>query len=392
MDKKEIVSVLNKISILYELKGENFFKIRAYQAAARALELSDINIDSNTLESELISIKGVGKSIAAQIIELSKNELPDLYKNLKSSIPAGLLEMLKIQKLGPKKIKFLYDEMGISDIGQLESACIENRIAGLPNFGKKTQDNILHGIELVKKFSEAFLYSIAAGQAETIVEKLQSSGHITHISIAGSLRRKKGVVKDIDIVACTQNPGDAMDIFTGLSQVSEITAKGETKSSVRLKSGINADLRIVENFQYPYALHHFTGSKEHNTAMRSLAKKSGIKMNEYGLFKNDKLIKCRDEKEIFSVFNMEYIEPELRENTGEIEAAASRSLPGIIDDKDILGLFHFHTDYSDGNMSLRQATVRLIEMGAFPIIQKQLLMPGGLQMKKLLHILKTLIL
>ncbi len=330
MDKKEIIAVLNETGTLYELIGENFFKIRAYQSAARALEVSDINLNTETKENELIAIKGIGSSIASQIIKMLRGEKLDLYQNLKSSIPSGLIEMLKIPKLGPKKIKYLYDETGISDIGQLEAACIENRIAALPGFGKKTQDNILHGIEMVKKYSEAFLYSVAAEQAEIILNQLKSSKIITHSSIAGSLRRKKGVVKDIDIVACSQKHDEAMDLFTGLAQVSEIISRGDTKSSIRLKSGINADLRIVKDYQYPYALHHFTGSKEHNTAMRSIAKKSGIKMNEYGLFKNNKLIKCRNEKEIFSVFNMDYIEPELRENTGEVESAVLHKLPNLI--------------------------------------------------------------
>ena len=363
LTKKEIVKILAEISICYDLKNENFFKIRAYDNAARALEVSDIDLNPGTPLEELKKLKGIGSSIASQIQVLISGGKLQLYEDLKQSIPEGLLEMLKIPTLGPKKIKYLFENLSITNIGELDFACMENRLINLPGFGKRTQENILNGIKLVNKFKEKHLYSNAEEEAKKIINKLRKSTQITRLSVAGSLRRKKEIIKDIDIVASTDNHGEVMDFFVNLEDAGEIIAKGETKSSIRLKSGINADLRVVSDEQYPYALHHFTGSKEHNTAMRSMAKKIGVKMNEYGLFKNDKLIQCSNEEDIFSFFSMDYIPPELRENMGEIEAAKKKNLPILINENDLKGLFHFHTTSSDGNMDLCQACIKLINMG-----------------------------
>jgi DNA polymerase (family X) len=271
--------------------------------------------------------------------------------------------MLKIPKLGPKKIKYLYENLGICTTNELKYACAENKLINLPNFGPKTQENILKGIEFISKYKDRFLYASVIDEALQLENMVKDLDCVTRCSLAGSLRRKKEVIKDIDIVASTENPLRLMELFTGFKEATEVIAKGETKSTIRLKSGASADIRAVEDFQYPYAQHHFTGSKEHNTAMRSMAKKYDMKMNEYGLFNGDKLIKCKDEKEIFEAFGMDYIEPELRENTGEIEAALKKTLPELIQEKDIRGLFHFHTISSDGNMSLEAAVQELKRMG-----------------------------
>jgi len=364
MNKKDIAKILDEISIFYELTGENFFKIRAYQMAARALEVSDIEIiRGNTNLEELQSIKGVGAGIAKQILELLETGELKLYKELKNNIPPGLMEMLKIPKLGPKKIKYLYDSLDIKSIPELEYACLENKLLKLENFGPKTQENILKGIEFFSRHKDRFLYADIIDEATLIEEKLRNFKAVNQCSIAGSLRRKKEIVKDIDIVASSQIPNKVMDFFTSIEEVAEIIAKGDTKSSVRLSSGINADLRVVSDLQYPYAVHHFTGSKEHNTAMRSMAKKYEMKMNEYGLFKGEENISCESEKDIFAVFGMEYIEPELRENTGEIEAALNNRLPALINEEDIKGIFHFHTTSSDGTMSLFRVVEELKKSG-----------------------------
>jgi len=363
MDKEEVIKILKEISVLLELKGENPFKIRAYQNAARALEASDLDFSKDLKIEDFTSIKGIGSHIAERIIELIDTEKLKLYEDLKESTPPGLVEMLSIPTMGPKKIKYLYDNLGISNIGQLEYACIENRLVDLPNFGKKTQENILKGIEILKKYKGKYLYANIIEEAETIHDKIQNFKYVKRSSLAGSVRRKKEIVKDIDIVASSSRPGKVMDFFTSLSEAEDVIARGDTKSSIRLKSGINVDIRIVDEYQYPYALHHFTGSKEHNTAMRTAAKKDNIKMNEYGLFKNGKLIKCSDEKDIFNFFSMDWIPPELRENYGEIEAAKNKKLPKLIEEKDIKGIFHIHTTYSDGNISLEQVCSYLKEMG-----------------------------
>jgi len=233
----------------------------------------------------------------------------------------------------------------------------------LPNFGLKSQNNILKGIEAVKKYKGKFLFAEVITEAETIHNKIQNFKYIIRSSLAGSIRRKKEVVKDIDIVASSSNSGKVMDYFTGLSEAEEVIAKGATKSSIKLGLGINVDIRIVSNSQYPYALHHFTGSKEHNTAMRTTAKKDNIKMNEYGLFKNDNFVKCSSEEDIFNFFSMDWIPPELRENYGEMEAAKSNALPRLVEEKDIKGIFHIHTTYSDGNMSIEQVCRELQKIG-----------------------------
>jgi len=363
MDKEEIIRILKEISILLELKDENPFKIRAYQNSARALETSDIDLGTGLNIEDLTSIKGIGTHIAEKIKTLIDTGSLRFYEDLKKSVPPGLVEMLSVPTMGPKKIKYLFDNLGISNIGQLEYACIENRLVDLPNFGKKTQENILKGIEVLKKFKGKFLFANIIEEAEKIHKKIENFKYVKKSSLAGSVRRKKEIVKDIDIVASTNSLGKVMDFFTTLNEAEDVIAKGDTKSSIRLKSGINVDIRTVEDFQYPYALHHFTGSKEHNTAMRTAAKKDNIKMNEYGLFKNDSLIKCSDESDIFNFFSMDWIPPELRENFGEIEAAKNKTLPRLIDEKDIKGIFHIHTTYSDGNISTEQVCGHLLKLG-----------------------------
>lgn len=363
MGKKEIIKLLNEISIIYEMRDENFFKIRAYTNAARALEMSDIDINKSTPAAELKKIKGIGTHIAEQIKALAETGSLKLYEDLKNSTPPGLFEMMKIPKLGPKKIKYLYDNLEITSIGELEYACIENKLLNLPNFGQKTQENILKGIELLNRFKERFLFANVIDEAQKLHEKIANSPFVIRSSLGGSIRRKNEIVKDIDIVASTKNPQEVMNLFTSVEEAEEVIAKGDTKSSIRLKSQVNADIRTVSDSQYPYALHHFTGSKEHNTAMRSMAKKFNIKMNEYGLFNDNKLIECKSEEEIFRVFEMDYIPPELRENIGELEAAKNKKIPKLVDVKDIKGLFHFHTNRSDGNMTLQQACNELKKMG-----------------------------
>jgi DNA polymerase (family X) len=363
INKKEIVGILNEICVLLELKGENFFKIRAYQIAARALEVSDIAIDSNTSVEELHKISGIGEGISSQVLTLIKTGDFKIYSELKASIPTGLLDMLKIPKLGSKKIKFLYDNLGISTIDELKYACLENRLMHLPNFGQKTQENILKGIEFVSKYKDRFLYANVIDEALQLENSVKNLDCVIRCSLAGSLRRKKEIIKDIDIVASTDDPVMLMDYFTEIKQASEVIAKGETKSTIRLKSGISVDIRAIKDYQYPYAQHHFTGSKEHNTAMRSLAKKCDMKMNEYGIFNGDEPVICKNEEEIFEVFGMDYIEPELRENTGEIQAALNKTLPRLVKEADIKGLFHFHTVLSDGNMGLEPAVQELKRLG-----------------------------
>ncbi|MDY0028066.1 MAG: helix-hairpin-helix domain-containing protein, partial [Candidatus Humimicrobiaceae bacterium] len=257
MDKEEVINILREISTLLELKNENPFKVRAYQNAARALESSDIDFTGDLKIEDLTNIKGIGQHIAERIMELINTGKLEIYEELKKSIPPGLVEMLSIPTLGPKRIKYLYDNLGISNIGELEYACVENRLVDLPNFGKKTQENILKGIEFIKKYKGRYLYANIIDEAEAVHEKIKNFKYVKRASLGGSVRRKKEVVKDIDIVASSDNAEKVMNFFTGLSEAEEVIARGDTKSSIRLKSGINVDIRVVEDYQYPYALHHF---------------------------------------------------------------------------------------------------------------------------------------
>ena len=363
LTKETIIQILEEIATLLELTGENPFKSRAYQNAARNLEKSEVDFDELVKENRLTEIEGIGEAISKKLTELIQTGKLEYYEKLKDSVPPGHLEMLKIPGLGPKKIHALYEQLGVKDVGELEYACLENRLVDLKGFGEKTQDNILAGIAKLKVYKERRLYAEISAEAEVLLEYLKRDKSILSISIAGSLRRGNETVKDIDILAASKNPEKLGGHFTSYERIETVTANGETKFSVVLKSGINADLRIVTSAEYPYALHHFTGSKEHNTAMRGRAKDMGLKMNEYGLFRRDKNIKCASEEELFAALKLQFIEPELRENMGEIQAAEKNELPKLVEEKDVRGIFHVHTNFSDGGETLENMARAAREMG-----------------------------
>ena len=356
LDQKSIAGVLEEIAIMQELKGENPFKSRAYRNAARTLETTKENIAEYVSSGTLNKLPGIGKGIAENISILANTgELP-YYNELKSSLPEGLFDVMRIPGLGPKKVKALWDKLDITNIGELEYACMENRLIELQGFGDKTQKKILQGIEYVKKYVGNFHYPVAKNSADELLEYMKICKDVIEISIAGSLRRHKETVKDIDILVSTNNPENVMNHFVEYESVEEVINHGSTKSSIRLESGINTDLRAIKPEEYPYALHHFTGSKEHNTLMRSRSKSMGLKMNEYGLFKGDKNIKCSNEEELFKQLGLDYIPPELREGSDEIEAAESGSLPNLVTSEDIKGIIHIHTTWSDGRHSVEDVS------------------------------------
>ena len=239
-------------------------------------------------------------------------------------MPESLLELLQIPNLGPKKIKVLFDDLGITNVGELEYACKENRLVSLPGFGEKTQEKILRGIEFVKRHKGEYLVGEVYPLAYDIKEKLQAVAKGSAVEVCGSIRRRKEIVRDIDILVGGGDSQSITSFFTSLPEVEEIIVSGETKTSCRLKSGIEADLRIVNKEEFPYALMYFTGSKEHNVKLRGIAKKKGFKLNEYGLFDGEKLITLKSEDEIYRMLGLAYVVPELREDTGEIEAAGAR--------------------------------------------------------------------
>jgi DNA polymerase (family 10) len=361
--KETVIEILEEIAVLLELSGENPFKSRAYQNAARNLEKLDTDFINLVKENKLSHVQGIGEAINKKIKELVDTGKLAYYESLKSSIPPGHLEMLKIAGLGPKKIHSLYEQLGIKTLGELEYACHENRLVELKGFGKKTQDNILAGIEKLKLYKQRRLYAEVATDARALLSLLTDNKDVCRVSLAGSLRRSAETVKDIDIVSSSAAPEKLAGYFASLPQVATVSAHGITKVSVTLHTGINADLRIVADQEFPHALLHFTGSKEHNTVLRSRAKEIGLKINEYGLWRGAKDIVCHSEEEIFSHLNLTYIPPELRENMGEIEAAEKGNLPVLVEEKDIRGLFHVHTNFSDGAESLEGMVEAAGKMG-----------------------------
>ncbi len=350
MDKKAVAAMLEEIGVLLEMKGESAFRSLAYIKAARALRAQPGEIDEIIRDTDLKGIRGIGESIRNKILEIYETGRCAYYEEVRKSMPPGIVQLLRVPSLGPKKAKALFETLKIGSIGELEYACNENRLIDLPGFGARTQQKILENIAFLQKHAEQYLYSFASSEAQMLYAPLRKSKKVIRIAVGGSIRRKKEVIKDIDIVASSQDPQGVIEIFTKLPAVEHIVAAGETKSSVTLTSGIAADLRVVTDEQFPYALQYFTGNQDHNVRLRGIAKKMGLKLNEYGLFKIDdnSLVKCTEEADIYRALGLDYVPPELREDMGEVEAAAAGTLPELIEEKDIHGLFHMHSRYSDG--------------------------------------------
>lgn len=306
---------------------------------------------------QLTEIKGIGKGIANFIQEIDQDGEPQELQNLKKEIPPTLLELLKIPGMGAKKVKVVWEKLNIQTLGELEYACKENRLVDLEGFGAKSQQKIVDGIDLLKKYSDQHLLSEVLDVSQELLELINNIPGIIRSEIAGSLRRRKEIVKDIDFVvaADSQNHQTIMDAFTHLDQVEKISSKGTIKSSVILKNGITAELRIVSDDEFPFSLHHTTGSKEHNVVMREHAKKMKLKLNEYGIFtENGMKIECKTETEIFNNLGLSYIPPEVRENYGEIEAGSKNNIPKLIEHEDIKGVIHVHSTHSDGLHSIQE--------------------------------------
>ena len=362
MPPKSIPALLEQIGNLLDMKGENPFKVRAYHNAARVLsEVEDL--DAVIQAGQLREIKGIGDAIATKLEEYIKTGKMTYYEELTKEIPLSLLELLQIPNLGPRKIKVLYDTLGITNVGELEYAAKENRLASLFGFGARTQEKILEGIEFIKKHKGEFLLGDIYPLAMKIKEGFDRITGSDLVEVCGSIRRRKEIVRDIDILVAGTNPKKLSAHFLALPEVEDVIAEGETKTSVRLNLGIEADLRVVSKESYPYALMYFTGSKEHNVKLRGIAKKKDLKLNEYGLFTNGDSIRLRTEAEIYKHLGLSYIPPELREETGEIEVAQSGTLPDLVKIEDLKGTFHVHTHLSDGVDTLDKIVEAARKMG-----------------------------
>ncbi len=370
MEKEKVAEILLEIGTLLELKGENPFKTRAYANAARTLEGLGEPLAKLVAEKRLGEVKGIGEALEQKITELVETGRLKYYDELKASIPPGLIEMLEISGLGPKKIQALNKKLGIDSIAKLETACQAGKVAELDGFGEKTQTNILEGIERKRAYASKHLLSDAWLAAEPLLENLRSQPDVIRCSPAGSLRRFKEICGDIDLLASSKNAAAVIEFFVTQPGIVKVLAKGETKASVVLAGGIQCDLRVVSDAEYPFALVYFTGNKEHNIVMRQRAIQRGLRLNEYGLFKSKEetrdpklLVPCKTEEDIFAKLDLFFVPPELREDHGEFTAAEKDDLPKLIEWSDLKGALHNHSNWSDGHNTLEEIAEYMEELG-----------------------------
>jgi DNA polymerase (family 10) len=370
MNKDQVAEVLVNIATLLDLKGENPFKARAYLNAARTLESLAEPLDKLIAEKRLGEIKGIGEALQEKITTLVTTGKLPYYEDLKAATPPGLVAMLDIPGLGPKKIKVMHDELGIETVEQLESACKDGRVAALKGFGEKTAANICEGINRRRSYASRHLISDVLPLAESLLEGLRAHPDVTQCSTAGSLRRHREVIGDVDLLASSRSPENVLDAFTGQPEVSKIIGRGPTKASVLLAGGIQSDLRVVSDAEYPFALMYFTGSKEHNIVLRQRAIDRGLRLNEYGLFRSQAetrdpklLVACQTEEEIFEKLGLHFVPPEMREDLGEIALAEKGPLPRLIEWTDLKGSLHNHSTWSDGHQRPADIAKAMSELG-----------------------------
>ncbi len=353
MKNQQIARIFNEIAELLELKGENVFRIRAYRRAAQNID--GLSKDVATLtDEELVAIPGIGKDLIGKIHEYLEKGSVAKHEELKKEIPEGVLDLLRVPGLGPKKAKQFYDMLKIKSVDELEAAIKKGKLSGLPGIQKKTEENILKGIEQIKRGTERRPLGRVLPLAEDIVRRMKDGAPVDRIEVAGSIRRMKETVKDIDILTISKRPEAVMDAFVKLPHVSRVLMQGPTKSSIVAEDGIQVDLRVVEEDSFGAALQYFTGSKQHNIKLREMAVRKGLKINEYGAFREpgDKKIGGKTEEEMYKILKLPFIPPELREDSGEIEAALAGKLPDLIELGDIKGDLHVHTKWSDGSHDL----------------------------------------
>jgi DNA polymerase (family 10) len=391
MTKEKIADALEEIATLLELKDENPFKIRAYQNAARSIEAFGASFSDLQNQETLEKIPGIGKAIAAKISELATTGGLKFLDELRAEFPSAILELFSIPGLGAKKIKALYEKLKISSIADLQAACESGRVAELPGFGETTQTKICNAIANRTKHAGSFQFGEIAAEAEQLRSDLAAHSDASQVSVAGSFRRRKEIVRDLDFIVASKSPDAITEFFCAHPFVEGLIARGPTKTSVRLKSGIQCDLRVVSNAEYPFALNYFTGSKEHNIVMRNRALNRGWTLNEYRLgpapnlegggdspespakigkkstrgrsHAPAKIPTIREEAELYRALGLDFIPPELRENCGEFEAAENGKLPRLIELENLRGTFHCHTTASDGHNSLEEMVAAAQELG-----------------------------
>ena len=362
MDKKDIVEVLERIGTMMEIKGENPFKIRAYSAGARTLQTMEEDLGEVIEDGRLGDIPGIGKALTEKIETLYTTGGLEFYDKLVASVPSGLMDLLDIPGLGGKKIKVLHEKLDVDSIESLTVACQEGKVAELKGFGKKTEEKILSGIKNREAYAARHLWWDARSVVEKILPGLEGLPEVERVEAAGSFRRGMETVGDLDFLVASSNPAPIMDWFTSMDGIAEVTAHGDTKSSIRLEGGMQADLRVVPSEQFYFALHHFTGSKDHNVRMRQKALSLGLSLSEWGLRPEEEKdssrkagpVEANSEEDIFKALGLQYVPPSLREGMGEVEAAERNELPELLEFSDLKGCFHNHTTASDGRNTLEE--------------------------------------
>ena len=360
MDKSEVAAVLEETAVLLELQGENPFRANAYAKAGRTIAQLETNLDDIVKAGTLNDVPSIGETLRDKITTLVTTGHLPFYEDLKAKTPPGLVEMLRLPGVGPKKVKILYDQLGIDTLAKLKAACDEDKIAKLKGFGAKTQKNILEGLAFLDQMGNRVRLDQALLIGEVLVDAMRKVPGIQRMELCGSVRRRKETIKDIDILVSSDNAAPIMKAFVALPLVKKVIGHGETKSSIMVEAVdrhaqrvlINADLRVVSDAQFPFALMYFSGSKEHNIRMRQRAIDYSYRLNEYDLAGCK--AKFKDEADIYKALDLAYVPPELREDTGEIAAAEKGELPELLELSDIQGVFHNHSTWSDGTASLEQ--------------------------------------
>ncbi len=390
ISNEHISKILREIAVYLEMQNVPF-KPRAYEKAAVAV--ADLSDDLHDLYQKggikaIEEIEGVGISIAEKIEEIIKTGHLKYYDQLKKKTPVDVSSLMAVEGLGPKKIKKLYSELKITNVEELERLARAGKIRNLENFGEKTEENILKSLEFLKSSGNRFILGYIMPDIRKIESDLGKLKEVKKIIVAGSVRRRKETIGDVDILIVSNKPAPVMDFFVNMPGVERVVAHGNTKSAVKLKNGLDVDVRIVPEESYGAALNYFTGSKYHNIALREIAMKKGLKLNEYGLFKKNKMIAGKTEEEIYKKLGLDYIEPEMRENEGEIELAKNHKLPKLIGYNDLQGDLQIQTNWTDGSNTIEEYAQTAIKKGLKYIIitdhTKRLAMTGGLDEKKLL--------
>lgn len=389
MTNEEIANILREIGIYLDMDNVPF-KPRAYEKASEGV----LGLDKDVREiyktgglAALEKIPAVGTSIAEKIEELLNAGKIKYYEQLKKKIPVNLSELRGVEGLGPKTIKILYQKLKIRNLSDLEKAARTGKIKKLEGFGEKSEENILKGIEFLKKSGGRFVLGFVVPQIREIEARLKRLPQVQEINVAGSVRRRKETIGDVDILIISDNPQTVMDFFVSMPEVARVFAHGETKSAVKLKNGLDVDLRVLLKESYGAGLNYFTGSKDHNVELRRIAIDKGFKLNEYGLFKGKKQVAGHTEEDLYKALGLRYIEPELREMAGELEAAKKNKLPNLIGYKDLRGDLQVQTNWTDGNNSIeemaRAAIAADLEYVAITDHTKRLAMTRGLDEKRI---------